>query len=45
LLVNNSEYIQVKLLKTKNDVEVFLMLNEKDEYDRNVLMSFIIIEK
>ena len=39
---NNSEYIQANLLKAKNDVEVFLMLNEKDEYDRNGLMYLII---
>ena len=39
---NNSEFIQVNLLKAKNEVEVFLMLNEKDEYDRNGLMYLII---
>ena len=39
---NNSEYIQANLLRAKNDIEVYLMLNEKDEFDRNGLMYLII---
>ena len=39
---NNNEYIQAHLLNAKDDVDVFAMLNEKDEYERNGLMYLII---
>ena len=39
---NNNEYIQAHLLNAKDDVDVFAMLNEKDEYERKGLMYLII---
>ena len=39
---NNSEHIQAYLLLAKNDIEVWTMVNEKDEYGRNGLMYLLI---
>ena len=39
---NNSEHIQAYLLIAKNDLEVWTMVNEIDEYGRNGLMYLLI---
>jgi ankyrin repeat protein len=39
---NNNEHIQAYLLQAKNDVEVWTMVNERDEYGRNGLMYLLI---
>ena len=39
---NNSEHIQAYLLLAKNDIEVWTMVNERDEYGRNGLMYLLI---
>ena len=39
---NSNEHIQAHLLNAKDDIEVFMMLNEKDESDRNGLMYLLI---
>ena len=39
---NNNEHIQAYLLKAKNDIEVFTIVNEKDEFGRNGLMYLLI---
>ena len=39
---NNNEHIQAYLLQAKNDLEVWTMVNERDEYGRNGLMYLII---
>ena len=39
---NNNEHIQAYLLLAKNDVEVWTMVNERDEYGRNGLMYLLI---
>ena len=39
---NNGEHIQAYLLNAKNDLEVWTMVNERDEYGRNGLMYLLI---
>ena len=39
---NNNEHIQAYLLLAKNDIEVWTMVNERDEYNRNGLMYLLI---
>ena len=39
---NNNEHIQAYLLKAKNDLEVWTMVNERDDYGRNGLMYLLI---
>ena len=39
---NNSEHIQAYLLLAKNDIEVWTMVNERDEFGRNGLMYLLI---
>ena len=39
---NNNEHIQAYLLQAKNDIEVWTMVNERDEYNRNGLMYLLI---
>ena len=39
---NNSEHIQAYLLLAKNDIEVWTMVNDRDEYGRNGLMYLLI---
>ena len=39
---NNNEHIQAYLLQATNDLEVWTMVNERDEYNRNGLMYLLI---